>query len=167
MSATAKASVDERTTALEAEITALKRELSSLKGEEVAEPPGVSREESVLHPVRGRELNETEKNHDERIRTLCFVIMASAVVYYLVLTLREVLVPFFLALAIKYMLSPLINVLSCDKRAYPQCDKWRWRMHRGLAICIAMVLAAGPPAKRSPTLNGFAKPDGLAQPAQP
>eukprot|EP00908_Phaeocystis_cordata_P015267 Transcript_26393.p1 GENE.Transcript_26393~~Transcript_26393.p1 ORF type:complete len:454 (-),score=197.64 Transcript_26393:69-1376(-) len=143
MSDTAKASVDERTTALEAEITALKRELSSLKGEEVAEPPGVSREESVLHPVRGRELNETEKNHDERIRTLCFVIMASAVVYYLVLTLREVLVPFFLALAIKYMLSPLINVLSCDKRAYPQCDKWRWRMHRGLAICIAMVLAAG------------------------
>ena len=99
---------------------------------------------SDLHPVKGPGLTEKEKHHDERIRTLCFVMMACAVLYYLVLTLRDVLVPFFLALAIKYVLTPLINVLSCRHRAHEdtagQCS---WRLHRGFAIFVAMMLAAG------------------------
>ena len=58
-------------------------------------------EKTILHPVKGPWLTEKERHHDERIRTLCFVIMACAVMYYLVFTLRDVLVPFFLALSIK------------------------------------------------------------------
>lgn len=97
---------------------------------------------SDLHPVKGPGLTEKEKHHDERIRTLCFVMMACAVLYYLVLTLRDVLVPFFLALAIKYVLTPLIDLLSCRHRedTAGQCS---WRLHRGFAIFIAMMLAAG------------------------
>ena len=99
---------------------------------------------SDLHPVKGPGLTEKEKHHDERIRTLCFVIMACAVLYYLVLTLRDVLVPFFLALAIKYVLTPLINVLSCRHRAHEDtAGRCSWRLHRGFAIFIAMMLAAG------------------------
>jgi len=99
---------------------------------------------SDLHPVKGPGLTEKEKHHDERIRTLCFVIMACAVLYYLVLTLRDVLVPFFLALAIKYVLTPLINVLSCRHRAHEDtAGRCSWRLHRGFAIFVAMMLAAG------------------------
>ena len=99
---------------------------------------------SDLHPVKGPGLTEKEKHHDERIRTLCFVMMACAVLYYLVLTLRDVLVPFFLALAIKYMLTPLINVLSCRHRAHEDTSgACSWRLHRGFAIFVAMFLAAG------------------------
>jgi AI-2 transport protein TqsA len=97
-------------------------------------------EQADLHPVKGPVLTEKEKYHDERIRTLCFVMMACAVLYYLVLTLRDVLVPFFLALAIKYVLTPLINVISCRHHAH---TVGRWRLHRGFAIFVAMMLAAG------------------------
>ena len=97
--------------------------------------------EEHLHPIKGPGLTVQEKHHDERIRTLCFVMMAGAVLYYLVLTLRDVLVPFFLALAIKYVLTPLINVLSCRHRAHESTGQWR--LHRGFAIFVAMMLAAG------------------------
>jgi len=61
-----------------------------------------------------------------------------------VLTLRDVLVPFFLALAIKYVLTPLINVLSCRHRAHEDtAGRCSWRLHRGFAIFVAMMLAAG------------------------
>ena len=108
-------------------------------------PPKVRRvSSSDLHPVKGPGLTEKERHHDERIRTLCFVMMACAVLYYLVLTLRDVLVPFFLALAIKYVLTPLINVLSCRHRAHEDtAGRCSWRLHRGFAIFIAMMLAAG------------------------
>ena len=107
-------------------------------------PVRLSLSSSDLHPVKGPGLTEKEKHHDERIRTLCFVMMACAVLYYLVLTLRDVLVPFFLALAIKYMLTPLVDLLSCRNRAREDtAGQCTWRLHRGFAIFIAMMLAAG------------------------
>ena len=107
-------------------------------------PVRLSLSSTDLHPVKGPGLTEKEKHHDERIRTLCFVMMACAVLYYLVLTLRDVLVPFFLALAIKYMLTPLVDLLSCRHRAGEDtAGQCTWRLHRGFAIFIAMMLAAG------------------------
>jgi len=129
------------------EVATLKRKLADLEAALKAkgdEESSAEEEDLVLHPVRGPNLSEKQKNHDERIRTLCFVIMASAVVYYLVLTLRAVLVPFFLALAIKYVLTPMIDFFSCDQKAYPETlGTLRWRLHRGAAIFIAMLVAAG------------------------
>ena len=46
---------------------------------------------------------------------------------------RAILVPFLLAVALKYLLTPLISVLSCDGLS---C---RCKMSRGLAIFFAML----------------------------
>ena len=79
------------------------------------------------------ELNTREKQVDERIRTLCLVILASAVLAATAYYLDEILVPFVLALALKYLLTPLIDALSCS------CG--RLRMPRVLAVLIALLLA--------------------------
>tara|TARA_B110001452_G_scaffold260221_1_gene257489 strand:+ start:1059 stop:2393 length:1335 start_codon:yes stop_codon:yes gene_type:complete len=134
----------ERTNALENEVAALRREIAAMKTKQgQVHRPVLSHTDApggCSHPVRGRGLTELELHHDERIRTLCFVIMASAVVYGLIFILRAVLVPFFLALAIKYLLTPLINLLSCNKESYPRC---KYRLPRGFAILMSMTVAVG------------------------
>ena len=138
---------EERTSALENEVVALRRELTAMKTKQQAQVPRptLTHSASMLgdacaHPIQGRGLTELELHHDERIRTLCFVICASAVVYGLIFILRDVLVPFFLALAIKYLLTPLINLLSCNRETYPRC---KYRLPHGIAILMSMTVAVG------------------------
>jgi len=82
-------------------------------------------------------LTEIQLQFDERIRTLCLVICASAVLFAAAWYGREILVPFLLALALKYLLCPLVNVLSC---AGLNC---RWRIPRGMAIALSIIIAFG------------------------
>jgi hypothetical protein len=74
----------------------------------------VARRRVSTNLIHTEDLTATQKRNDERIRTLCFVILAAATTAGVIYYLRPVLVPFFLALALKYLLTPLINVLSCD-----------------------------------------------------
>jgi len=130
---------EERTRQLEAEVAVLRREVAMLKTPKGRPPSAVATHgETELHPIKGRGLTELEQHHDERIRTLCFVICAGAVVYGCIYILRSILVPFFLALAFKYMLTPLIMLLSCHKDKYPGC---KYRLPRGFAIFLAIMVA--------------------------
>ena len=68
---------------------------------------------------------------DDRIRTLSLVICASAVLAAAVFYLQNILVRFVLALALRYLLTPLIGAIQ-------YC-----RVPRGLAILLAFGTAVG------------------------
>jgi len=76
-----------------------------------------------------------EKDVDEVLRTICFVITASAVVAAALWYLKNVLVPFFLALSLKHILTPLIDAMSC---AHNGC---RFKLPRGVAIFLSFLVA--------------------------
>ena len=101
---------------------------------------------------------------EERIRTLCLCVLAvsalAAALYYM----RTVLIPLVMALALKYLLQPLIDLLtkrplqccgeSCCDEAPPPSPKWLparlrtcWdkcylmQLPYGLAVVVALVVA--------------------------
>jgi len=79
------------------------------------------------------DLTREEQNLDERIRTLCLVVIALAVLGMTLHALSEVLIPFFIALALKYLLTPIIDLISC--RGGP-C---KIKLPRGVAILLALA----------------------------
>lgn len=83
-------------------------------------------------------LSVREERLDQRIRTLSLVILATAVVGLGAYWLQHILVRFVLALAVYYLLAPLIDILSCHGVA-----KCRLKLPRGLAIILALLIAAG------------------------
>lgn len=83
-------------------------------------------------------LSARQQRVDERIRTLCLVVMSTAVMGLLAYYLRTILIRFVLALALRYLLAPLIDALSCRHAA--SC---KYKLPHHLAILIALVLAAG------------------------
>ena len=83
-------------------------------------------------------LSTRQQRQDDRIRTLCLVILAIAVVGFGAYYLNQILIRFVLALALRYLLMPLIDVLSCAN-----VHNCRFRLNRTLAILIALLIAAG------------------------
>ena len=82
-------------------------------------------------------LSTSETYLDERIRTLCLVICATGVLAAAAYFLKNILIPFVLALAIAYLLTPTIDLLSCAR-----CD-CKYKLPRFIAVLIAMALALG------------------------
>ena len=103
-------------------------------------PPLVAREESLdvnaLEPFAREALSTTQQHWDQMIRTTSQAITALGVVCAAMYLLKEVLVPFVLALALKYLLTPLIDALSC--RGHATC---RFRIPRGVAVFCALSIA--------------------------
>ena len=64
--------------------------------------------------------------------------MASAVVYAMMYYLQSVLIPFLIAIALKYLLTPLIDVLSC--KGNPGCFSCI-KLPRALAVLLSFALA--------------------------
>ena len=83
-------------------------------------------------------LSTRQQRQDDRIRTLCLVVLSTAVLGYGAFCLKTILIRFVLALALRYLLMPLIDVLSCQ--GIKGC---RYRLNRTLAILIALLIAAG------------------------
>jgi len=87
-------------------------------------------------------LTAVEALIDERIRTLSLVVCAMAVVYFAMWTLSEVLILFFLAVALKYLLTPLIDLLSCR---HPRSESYRQRcavrLTRKWAVLFTLIIA--------------------------
>mmetsp|Transcript_56579 Transcript_56579/g.129964 ORF Transcript_56579/g.129964 Transcript_56579/m.129964 type:complete len:426 (-) Transcript_56579:135-1412(-) len=75
-------------------------------------------------------LSSRQREVDERIRTLCLVLCALAVSCAALHYLRTILVRLVLALALKYLLTPLIELLSFSSL-----------VPRGAAIVLALILA--------------------------
>jgi hypothetical protein len=84
-------------------------------------------------------LSAQQARLDERIRTLSLVICATAVVAAAIFYLQDILVRLVLALALKYLLSPLIDVINVEVTI----RGLRCRIPRGLAIILAMCVAVG------------------------
>ena len=82
-------------------------------------------------------LSDTEVRLDERIRTLCLVVIALSGLVGGIYFGRGVMLPFVLALAFSYLLTPLIDLLSCRDA------KCRVKLPRALAIIIAVLVAVG------------------------
>ena len=80
-------------------------------------------------------LSNSEQLFDERIRTGSLVIIALAVVYGAMYWLQDILIPFVLSLALKYLLTPLIDVLSCAHMRSCRC-----RCPRGVAVLLSFVM---------------------------
>ena len=83
-------------------------------------------------------LSTRQQRQDERIRTLCLVVLSVAVLYMAALYLNTILVRFVLALALRYLIMPLIDIISCQ-----HAKSCRFRIPRALAIVIALLVAAG------------------------
>lgn len=113
---------------------------------------GNSSSRAVLHH---RELSVEQANVEERIRTLCLCVCALGVVSGALYYLRAVLVPLVLALALKYLLEPLISALTrpiwfCREptelvprgRARSLCRAvLRLRLPRPVAVVVALSIA--------------------------
>lgn len=110
-------------------------------------------------------LSDEEHQVEERLRTLALCICASGVVGYSLYTLRSVLVPLVLAVALTYLLQPLIDILSqrplrccggvcCRRppeslhtvrpflRPFAECVL-QLKLPRWLAVCVALAVAFG------------------------
>ena len=110
-------------------------------------------------------LSDEEHQVEERLRTLALCICASGVVAYGLYTLRSVLVPLVLAVALTYLLQPLIDILSqrplrccgtvcCRRppesvhtvrpflRPFAECVL-QLKLPRWLAVCLALAFAFG------------------------
>ena len=125
-------SAESRVASLEAEVVRLQQEIGDIRT-----PGGLQQEIGDVRTPGGllsrQPLSTVEKLLDDRIRTLALCICASAVVCAAIYYLRPILVPFFLAVALKYLLSPLIDLLSCTA-----C---RFSLPRGVAILLALLLS--------------------------
>jgi len=85
------------------------------------------------------ELSGKQARLDERIRTLSLVTIATAIVGLGLYHLRTILIRFVLALALRYLLTPLIDALSCSQLPEP-CHA---RLPRPVATLVALVIAIG------------------------
>lgn len=83
-------------------------------------------------------LSVRQQRVDERVRTLCLVVMSVAVVGIGLYYLRTILIRFVLALALHYLLTPVIDLLSCRRVASCKC-----KLPHGAAVLLALLLAAG------------------------
>ena len=86
-----------------------------------------------------RDLSDQETRIEERIRTLCLCVIALGVVGCILYYLRIILVPLVLAVALSYLLQPLIELLHIRPRrvcGVACCGVPHW-----LASCVALVIA--------------------------
>jgi hypothetical protein len=92
-------------------------------------------------------LSIQQQRLDERIRTLCLVVCALAVLAAALFYLQQILVRFVLALALKYLLMPLIQLLSrpiaCSTTRLPYQLRAPFKLPHGLAVLIALSIAVG------------------------
>jgi len=82
-------------------------------------------------------LSPRQQRQDERIRTLCLVVLSTAVLYVGAYYLSAILIRFVLALALRYLLMPLVDILSCAR------SNGKFKLSRGFAIIIALLIAGG------------------------
>ena len=82
-------------------------------------------------------LSARQQRVDERIRTLCLVVLSIAVLGVGLYALRGILIRFVLAVALSYLLSPLIDMLSCARAS----GNRRCRLPRGIATLVALAIA--------------------------
>jgi predicted PurR-regulated permease PerM len=83
-------------------------------------------------------LSVTQQRVDQRIRTFALVLLSVAILGVGAFYLRAILVRFVLALALYYLLSPLIDVISLEQVA--GCKR---KPSRAVAILVALILTAG------------------------
>uniref|UniRef100_A0A7S2NN93 AI-2E family transporter n=1 Tax=Haptolina brevifila TaxID=156173 RepID=A0A7S2NN93_9EUKA len=123
---------------------------------------------SVSGILNGR-LTPVQKELEERVRTIALCVVAFSCVSYGLYVLRGILVPLVLAVALKYLLQPLIDLLSvrplpccaimlCQERSpvsLPRRSRVgaalrclctsinKVRLPHGLAVCVALGFAFG------------------------
>ena len=110
---------------------------SKVKGDETKAPPPTKKAQSSLEHPLWSQLDEQERHLDERIRTLCLVVVAIAVISGACYFLQNILIPFVLALALAYLLTPIIDLLSCQRCNMP------YKLPRVISTFIAIFLAFG------------------------
>lgn len=101
-------------------------------------PPLMKLNSSIPPNFSASEMTEKEKIFDERIRTAGIFIIAVAVIYGAMYVLRGVMIPFLIAIALKYLLTPLIDCLSC--RGRPGCFGC-CKLPHGIAVLLAFLVA--------------------------
>lgn len=79
--------------------------------------------------------NETERNFGRLIKLTCLVVIAIAVIFLAMERLRDIVIPFMLALALSYLLTPLIDALSCKN------GKCKVKLPRGIAVILSILVA--------------------------
>ena len=102
----------------------------------VKSPPGTPRPTSNEPTLHAPRLASHEREVGTLIKLGCLVVIALGVIYMAMEQLESILIPFMLALAISYLLTPLIDWLSCKNS--PSCC---CRCPRGIAVLLSIVVA--------------------------
>lgn len=98
--------------------------------------PRVTHMESEKFRVDIPHISDTERNFARHVKLACLIIIALAIVYMAMDRLEGILIPFVLAVALSYLLTPLIDTLTC--RGKKNCNL---RMPRFLAVIISLLVA--------------------------
>ena len=122
--------------------------LDSVFSDPVEPPTAVevkrSRSQSFVNELMPEHLSRVEQQIDERIRTACLAVIAFVLVVASMYYLREMLRPFFVAVALRYLLSPMIDLLSCQSRQSRSLftsRACRFRLPRPIAIVLSLLFA--------------------------
>lgn len=88
------------------------------------------------HMLVSPELSAQERNLGRIIKLACLLTIALAIVYQAMDRLESILIPFMLAIAISYLLTPLIECLTCKSVKGCWC-----RMPHAIAVLISIIVA--------------------------
>lgn len=83
------------------------------------------------------EMTSTEREYSRLFKVTCLMVIAAGVIYVGMDRLQGILIPFLLALAMTYLLKPLIDLLSCSN-----VDSCTWKLSRGWAVFFSIIIAA-------------------------
>ena len=100
-------------------------------------PPSITHIESDhFRPMRIAPMEDHERDFARHVKLACLIIIASAMIYMAMDRLQGILIPFALAVALSYLLTPLIDLLTC--RGRKGC---RFRLPRFIAVILSLMVA--------------------------
>ena len=97
------------------------------------------RQLSQPHIFEAEPLTADEVEVDGRIRTASLAIIATTCLCFAVYHLKGILIPFLIAITLKFLLTPIIDFLSCAHCATPGNCK----LPRGIAVVLSFLVVIG------------------------
>lgn len=91
------------------------------------------------HVFEAEPLMPDEVEVDGRIRTASLAVIATTCLCFAVYHLKGILVPFLIAITLKFLLTPIIDLLSCARCATPGNCK----LPRGVAVVLSFLVVIG------------------------
>ena len=98
--------------------------------------PNRSSDKAMLDAMSLPVMDEGERNFARHTKLACLLVITLAIIYVAMDRLEATLIPFVLALALSYLLQPLIDALTCRSNRSIRC-----RMPRAIAVLFSLLFS--------------------------